>query len=102
MNYLLLSIFMMLVTVIPRIAPGFLLERVTLGKRAKKFLNLIPFTAMSALIFPGVLSVDTLGRWYIGLIGALIAIGLSLIKKMPSALVVILSVLSLVGIYAII
>lgn len=101
MNLLLLSVFMMLVTLIPRIAPGFLLERVKLGRRAKKFLNLIPFTAMSALIFPGVISVDA-DRWYIGAIGALIAILLSLIKKMPTAVVVIASVLSLMGIYAII
>ena len=101
MNYLLLSVFMMLVTIIPRILPGFLLDKLTLGAKAKKFLNLIPFTAMSALIFPSVLSVDG-ERWWIGAIGALIAIGLSLVKKMPTFIVVIASVLALMGIYAII
>ena len=59
-----------------------------------------PFTAMSALIFPGVFTIDE--RWWIGLVGALIAIGLSLIKKMPTFVVVIASVLALMGIYAII
>ena len=100
MNYLLLSVFMMLVTIVPRILPGFLLERLSLGPKAKKFLNLIPFTAMSALIFPGVFTIDE--RWWIGLVGALIAIGLSLVKKMPTFVVVIASVLALMGIYAII
>ena len=41
MNFLLLSVFMMLVTFIPRILPGFLLDKVRLGPRATKFLNLI-------------------------------------------------------------
>jgi len=99
-NYLLLSVFMMLVTIIPRILPGFLLDHITLGAKARKFLNLIPFTAMSALIFPGVLTIDE--RWWIGLVGALVAIGLSLIKKMPTFVVVIASVLALMGIYAIV
>lgn len=99
MNYILLSVFMMLVTIVPRILPGFLLDKIRLGAKAKKFLNLIPFTAMSALIFPGVLSLDE--RWWIGALGATVAILLSLIKKMPTAVVVIASVLSLMGIYAI-
>lgn len=101
MNFLLLSVLMMAVTIIPRILPGFLLDKLHLGKRAIKFLNLIPFTAMSALIFPSVLYVDSERMW-IGAVGAIIAIALSLVKKMPTAVVVIVSVLSLVGIYALI
>ncbi|MBO5374965.1 MAG: AzlD domain-containing protein [Clostridia bacterium] len=101
MNFLLLSVFMMLVTFIPRILPGFLLDKVRLGPRATKFLNLIPYTAMASLIFPGVLSVDVERIW-IGALGAIIAIVLSLFKKIPTAVVVIASVLALVGIYAII
>jgi branched-subunit amino acid transport protein len=102
MNFLALSVFMMIVTIIPRILPGFLLDKVKLSPKAKKFLNLIPFTAMAALIFPSVLYIDALGRMWIGALGAIIAIGLSLIKKMPTALVVVLSVLALVGVYALI
>jgi branched-subunit amino acid transport protein len=101
MNFLLLSVFMMIVTIIPRILPGFLLDKLHLGKKAIKFLNLIPFTAMSALIFPGVLYVDAERMW-IGAVGALIAIALSCVKKMPTFVVVIASVLALVGIYALI
>ena len=100
MNYALLSVFMMLVTIVPRILPGFLLDKIKLGPKAIKFLNLIPFTAMSALIFPGILFIDE--RWWIGTLGALIAILLSLIKKIPTAVVVVASVLALMGIYAVI
>lgn len=101
MNFLLLSVFMMIVTIIPRALPGFLLERLHLGARARKFLNILPLTAMSALIFPGILSVDG-DHWWIGAIGAGVAIALSLVKKMPTFVVVIASVLSLMGIYALI
>lgn len=101
MNYLLLSVFMLLVTFVPRALPGFLLDKITLGAKAKKFLNLIPFTAMSALIFPGVLYVDEQRLW-IGAVGAVIAILLSLIKKMPTFVTVIVSVAALMGIYAIV
>ena len=100
MNFLLLSVLMMIVTIIPRALPGFLLERLHLGARAKKFLGILPFTAMSALIFPGILSVDS-EHWWIGALGTLVAIGLSLVKKMPTFVVVIASVLSLMGIYAV-
>lgn len=99
MNYILLSVFMMLVTFIPRVLPGFLLDKLHLGKKAKKFLNLIPFTAMSALIFPGVITIDP-ENWWIGIVGALVAIALSLFKKIPSFVVVITSVLTLMLIYA--
>ena len=100
MNYILLSVFMMIVTFIPRLLPGFLLDKIELNAKAKKFLNLIPFTAMASLIFPGVLSVDGERIW-IGALGALFAILLSLIKRMPSAVVVVLSVCFVMGIYAV-
>lgn len=101
MNFLVLSLLMMLVTIVPRILPGFLLDKIKLGKKAEKFLNLIPFTAMSALIFPGVLSTDP-DRMWIGALGAVIAIVLSLIKKIPTAIVVVATVLALAGVYLII
>ena len=99
MNYLVLSVFMMLVTFIPRILPGFLLDKFHLGKKATKFLNLIPYTAMSALIFPSVVLIDE-NNWWVGVVGALFAVALSLFKKIPSFVVVISSVLSLMLIYA--
>lgn len=49
---------MAIVTYIPRALPAFLVGRLRFGKRFQRFLNLLPYTAMSALIFPGVFSVD--------------------------------------------
>ncbi len=101
MNKYLLILFMMLVTYIPRTLPAFLVDKIRLGKRFKKFLELIPYAAMAALIFPSVLSVDT-EHVLVGVVGALVAISLSLVKKMPTALVVIAAVLTDMLIYAII
>jgi len=50
---------MMLVTYIPRAIPSVLVGRVKYGKKVEKFLKLIPYTAMAALIFPGVFTVDS-------------------------------------------
>lgn len=94
MNYVLLAFCMMLVTYGVRLLPAFITDKIKIGPKVEKFLNLIPFTALSALIFPGVLSVDAdPTKWYIGAVGALVAILLSLIKKMPTAVTVIVSVL---------
>lgn len=60
---------MTLVTYLPRALPAVLLERLRFGPRFARFLKLIPYTAMAALIFPGILTVDASRPW-IGLIGA--------------------------------
>ncbi len=57
-NILFLILAMAAVTYIPRAVPAVLIEKIKLNKKAEKFLKLIPYTAMSALIFPGVLTVD--------------------------------------------
>ena len=101
MNVFLLIILMMLVTYIPRMLPSFLVDKIKPSKKLKKFLELIPYAAMTALIFPAILSVDTT-RPYIGIIGGAVAILLSLIKKMPTALVVVAAVAVEMIIYAII
>lgn len=68
----LLILGMAIVTYIPRAIPAVLVERMRFGPRAEKFLRLIPYTAMAALILPGVLTVDG-ERPYIGLIGGAVA-----------------------------
>ena len=98
MNVLLLILLMMLVTYIPRMVPSLITDKLQPGKKFKKFLELIPYTAMSALIFPGILSVDE-STVLIGLVGALVAILLSLIKKIPVVLVVIGAVLADMALY---
>lgn len=54
----LLILGMAVVTYLPRALPAVLIERLRLGARARRFLSLLPYAAMSALIFPGVFSVD--------------------------------------------
>ena len=72
---------MMLVTYIPRMLPAVLLEKLHFGPKAEKFLQLVPYTAMAALIFPGILTMDA-ARPYIGLAGGAAA-GLLAWKRVP-------------------
>ena len=46
------------VTYLPRALPSVLVDKLRFSPKVEKFLNLIPYTAMSALIFPGVFTVD--------------------------------------------
>ena len=94
MNIPILILGMAIVTFLPRVIPAFVVDKIRLNRYLERYLRLIPYTAMTALIFPGVLSVDPL-RWYVGLLGAAVAIVLSLIPKMPSGVVVVASVLSI-------
>lgn len=93
MNIPLLILGMAVVTFIPRILPAFIVDKIKLNKYVERFLKLIPYTAMAALIFPGVIGVGG-ERWYVGVVGALAAILLSLIPRIPSWVVVIVSVLA--------
>ena len=63
---------MALVTFIPRAIPAVLVDKMNFGPKTEKFLKLIPYTAMAALIFPGVLTVDAANP-VIGIVGALVA-----------------------------
>ena len=98
MNILFLILLMMLVTYIPRMLPSLITDKLRFNKKFKKYLELIPYTAMAALIFPGILSVDA-NMWVIGVVGAVVAILLSLVKKIPVVLVVIGAVLADMALY---
>ena len=93
MNIPLLILGMAIVTFIPRILPAFIVDKIKMNSYVERFLKLIPYTAMAALVFPGVIGVDG-DRWYVGLIGAAAAILLSMIPKIPSWVVIMVSVLS--------
>ena len=93
MKISLLILGMAAVTFLPRILPAFIVDKLRFNRYLECFLKLIPYTAMAALIFPGILSVDG-DRWYVGVVGAAVAIGLGLIPKLPSGFVVVGSVLS--------
>lgn len=81
------------VTYLPRALPALLMGRLHLGPRVQRFLRLIPYTAMTALVFPGVFSVDA--DPLLGLAGAAVAGGLAW-KKCP----VIVCVLAAVAVEA--
>ena len=68
--------------------------------KIREILESIPYTALAALICPGVLTVDP-NLWYIGLIGAVIAGGLAW-KKVPLGAIVILTVIVLIAVYSIV
>lgn len=89
-----------LVTFIPRIIPALFIDKLNFSPKFEKFLNLIPYTALAALICPGVLTVDN-QLWYIGLIGAVVAAALAW-KKVPMGAIVILTVVVLITVYSIV
>lgn len=94
---LILIFGMGIVTYLPRMLPAVLVEKIRFNKKMEKFLSLIPYTAMAALIFPGVLSADE-GNMAIGLVGAFTAVILSWLK-MPIMLVVIGAIISDIVVY---
>lgn len=71
-NIILLILGMALVTFIPRLIPAVLVDKMHFGPKTEKFLKLIPYTAMAALIFPGVITVDSANP-IIGITGGLVA-----------------------------
>ncbi len=101
MKVLLLITLMLIVTYLPRMLPSVLCDRIKFGKKFRKYLELIPYAAMAALIFPGILSVDE-NTVIVGIVGAAVAVLLSLIKKMPVVLVVIAAVLADMAVYLLI
>jgi len=63
---------MSLATMIPRIIPGFLVDKLQFKPWVNRFLNAIPYAALGALIFPGILSVIP-EEPVVGIIGGVVA-----------------------------
>lgn len=97
-DVLLLLIGMSLVTYIPRMLPAIFIERLKPGGKVEKFLKLIPYTAMSALIFPGILTVDTAMPW-VGIVGGAVA-AICAARKCPMIVSVLAAILSNILIYS--
>lgn len=76
---ILLIVLMTAVTYLPRAIPSFIIDKVKLGKKTQKFLKLIPYTAMSALVFPGIFT-SVGDKYYYGLIGGGVAALLAFFK----------------------
>ena len=77
----LLILGMMAVTYIPRAIPAVVLDKLHFGPRVERFLKLIPYTAMTALIVPGIFTVDA-AQPIIGIAGGAVAALLAW-KKCP-------------------
>ncbi|GAA0471039.1 AzlD domain-containing protein [Alkalibacillus silvisoli] len=63
---------MAIVTMVPRFIPSFIMEKITLRPWLNRWLNAIPFAALGALVFPGIMSVIPDQPW-IGLLGGIVA-----------------------------
>jgi len=79
MSVLLVILGMALVTYIPRLLPALFLNRIKFPDWFRKWLQSIPYAALGALIFPGVLLVDKDQPW-LGLAGGLMAFLLSVLN----------------------
>ena len=78
-NLWLIIIGMGLMTYIPRALPAALMGKIKFGGRMEKFLKLIPYTAMTSLIVPGVFLTDA-DNMSIGIVGGGVAAILAWLK----------------------
>lgn len=67
---------MSLVTMVPRIIPAFIVEKMVFKDWINKWLSAIPYAALGAMIFPGILYVKE-NEPMVGIIGGIVAIGLA-------------------------
>lgn len=79
MMILLIIIGMALATMIPRIIPSFIVDKLEFKPWLNRWLSAIPYAALGALIFPGILSVKE-GEPAIGLLGGAIAVALAFFR----------------------
>ncbi|MCT2535531.1 AzlD domain-containing protein [Aquibacillus koreensis] len=70
---LLIIVGMALVTMIPRFVPAYIVDKVNFPNWMNKWLQAIPYAALGALIFPGILTVKP-DQPHIGLLGGIVAI----------------------------
>lgn len=70
---------MALVTFIPRVIPVWIIDKIQFPEWLNQWLSVIPYAALGALIFPGVLTVVPESP-YIGFIGAFVAVLLALLR----------------------
>lgn len=69
---------MSLVTMLPRIIPAFIVEKMVFKDWINKWLSAIPYAALGAMIFPGILYVKDNDPG-VGIIGGIVAIILALL-----------------------
>lgn len=92
MTKLTLILGMMVVTYLPRLLPFMMFKNKNVNKDFERFLKLIPYTALGALIIPGVFTAVE-GELFGGIIGAIVAVIVALLTE-NLVLTVILSILA--------
>jgi|SRR5690625_787134 len=75
---ILIILGMAIVTMVPRFIPTFIVDRFQFQPWVNRWLNAIPYAALGALIFPGILTVKP-DEPHIGIVGGIVAIILSYI-----------------------
>lgn len=96
-DIILMILGMAAVTYLPRALPAVVIDKLHFGPKVEKFLKLIPYTAMSALVFPGVFSVDA-ARPEVGLVGCAVAAVLAWLR-MPVMVCVVAAIAADVLLY---
>ena len=99
-DIILMILGMAAVTYIPRALPAVIVDKLRFGTKFEKFLKLIHYTAMSALVFPGVISVDV-ARPEIGLVGCAVA-GVLAWLRMPVMVCVVAAIAADILLYIVI
>lgn len=90
MSFTILLLGLFLVTYSTRALPALLIGKVKFSSRFQLFLQLLPYTSMSALVFPAILKADSV-YVSVGLIGGLAALAAAWCK-LPVVLSVLLAV----------
>lgn len=78
-HLILIVVGMGIVTFLPRLFPVFILEKLFLPPSFERWLKSIPYAALGALIFPGILTVDPANPW-IGVSGGVVACVLAMLR----------------------
>ncbi|SEM67338.1 AzlD domain-containing protein [Lihuaxuella thermophila] len=78
-HLILVVVGMGIVTFLPRLFPVFILEKLSLPPLVERWLKSIPYAALGALIFPGILTIDPSNPW-IGVTGGIVACVLALLR----------------------
>lgn len=90
------------VTYIPRALPALIIHKMHIAPKMEKILGAIPYAALGALIFPGILSVDEKSP-VIGIVGGGVALILAYFKLNITYIILgaVLSVITIKGFWGI-
>jgi branched-subunit amino acid transport protein len=79
MQLFLVIVAMGIVTFLPRVLPVLIMDKWALPTWMKRWLKAVPYAALGALIFPGILFVDPDRPW-VGLVGGMVAFALAMLR----------------------